>query len=174
MNHVSCSDVWSLGCVLYELCTLHHPVCFLSTLTLTVDVALSENHVAFFFFFWHLLMMCPVSGTELEEPDFKDMPGCVPSPPWASAVRASVFAQTDVQDKPKRQTFRAYHPDLSPGCQALACTSASAGKAVQSSPGHVTNLSHFHRLLSCVDGQSRTETGSAVIAANKKKICFFS
>lgn len=115
-------------------------------------------------------MMCPVSGTELEEPDFKDMPGCIPSPPWASAVRASVFAQTDVQDKPKRQTFRAYHPDLSPGFQGLACTSASAGKAVQSSSGHVTYLSHFRRLLSCVGGQSRTETRSAAVAANRNKL----
>lgn len=131
---MSCSDVWSLGCVLYELCTLRHPVCFLSTLSLTVDVVtLSENHVGFFWY-WS------VSGTELEEPDFKDMPGCVPSPPWASAVRASVFAQTDVQDKPKRQTFRAYHPDLSPGFQGLASTSASAGKAVQSCPVMSANV----------------------------------
>lgn len=112
--------------------------------------------------------MCPVSGTELEEPDFKDMPGCVPSPPWASAVRASVFAQTDVQDKPKRQTFRSYHPDLSPGFQVLACTSGK-GKAMQSSPGHVTYLSHFRRLLPCVDGQSRTETPLMLI-----KNCFCS
>lgn len=133
--------------------------------TLTL-VTLSENHVGLF---WY----CSVSGTELEEPDFKDMPGCVPPPPWASAVRASVPAQTDVQDKPKRQTFRAHHPDISPGFQALACTSAPAGKAVLSSPGHVAYLSHFRRLLTCVDDPSRTGTRSAVIAANQKEIAFF-
>lgn len=44
--YVSCSDVWSLGCVLYELCTLRHPVCFLSILSLAADIVpVSENCV---------------------------------------------------------------------------------------------------------------------------------
>lgn len=84
--------------------------------------------------------MCPVSGTELEESDFKDMSGCVPSPSWASAVRTPVFGQTDVQDKPKRQTIRAYHPELSPSFPALACTSAFAGKEPHS---HLQDTSHI-------------------------------
>lgn len=84
--------------------------------------------------------MCPVSGTKLEEPDFEDMSGCVPSPPWASAVRTPVFGQTDVQDKPKRQTIRAYHPDLSPSFPAPACTSAFSGKEPRS---HLQDTSHI-------------------------------
>ncbi|CAG12784.1 unnamed protein product, partial [Tetraodon nigroviridis] len=122
------SDVWSLGCVLYELCTLRHPVGCLPILSVAADmVPVPENRG-----FVHFETAPPVSGTELEEPDFKDLSGRVPPPPWSSAVRAPGFGQTDVQDKPERQTVRAHHPDLSSGFQALACTSAFTGKATQS------------------------------------------
>lgn len=109
------------------------------------------QRIAFLFIFE---IARPVSGTELEEPDFKDLSECVPSPPWSSTVRAPAFGQTDIQDKPKRQTIRAHHPDLSPGFQALACTSAFTGKATQ----------FYFCLLSflCVHGHSCSESGSTV------------
>lgn len=82
---VPCSDVWSLGCVLYELCTLRHPVYFPSvpspcTLSLTVGLSPSIVHVSLYqvALTWtlvcfpnipHASLLCPVPGIKLEEPD---------------------------------------------------------------------------------------------------------
>lgn len=127
--HVSCSDVWSLGCVLYELCTLRHPV----GLSLHPPATCRHHPSVFLFvcFCSVLKIACPVSGGELEEPDSEDLSGCVPAPPCSSAVRAPVSGQADVQDKPERQAVRAHHPDLSPGFQAPAWASTCTGETAQ-------------------------------------------